>query len=116
MTAAPGAYPADRPSGSRHPDQVLIGGFPPGCSTGEIGQIELALAVAGERAAHQQAPGPPGGAPSCWPGSEATAQSKVRGPWRRCGASMPAQVRGRDIGAGDAGAARDALVAGGSDK
>ena len=47
----------DCPAGSGYPDQVLIGGSGGGAAQ-VIGQLELALGVAGQRAADQQVPGP----------------------------------------------------------
>ena len=111
--------PSRCPAGSSDADEVLIGRSRGGAAQ-VIGEFELAPGVAGERAADQQVPGPPGrcgavvighggGRPVIQAGAFGAVAAAAALPGLRRG------VRGQDIGAGGAGAAGDGLVAGDGD-
>src|SRR5215469_13705916 len=106
----------DCPAGSGDPDQVLVGPAVEGKAQ-VVGEFVLAFAVAGERAADQQVPGPsrPGATLVGWQGGHCPVEDPRAPGAVAAAAPLPRLgrgVRGQDIGPGDAGAAGDGLVAG----
>ena len=98
----------DRPAGPGDADQLLVGGAGRGAAQ-VVGQLQLALGVAGQRAADQQVAGPAGrlgavcgqggGRPVVDPGAFGAVAAAAALP------CLAGGVRGQDVGAGGPGVA-----------